>query len=209
MIKRILEKIDGISRKVDNNGWTPLHLAAYSHYSTSIAEQLLDKDREVAYIKDTKVRTPLHIAADRGKNGIMNVIVKRCPDCCELVDNRGWNVLHFAIKGWMSHYMLESFMDIIKENRSLSNLLNEKNAEGDAPLHFYFKYYNSTSSQSAKSFISHPQVDKNAFNKQNLNALEIASTVRHLSYKQVTHHFIWINFEKLDANCFIFPFCGY
>jgi ankyrin repeat protein len=138
MIERILEKIDGISRKVDNKGWTPLHLAAYFNHG-GIAKQLLDKDREVAYMKDTEGRTPLHIAAHLGYYWTMKVIIERCPDCCELVDNRGWNVLHFAIKGRGSHWCLETIMEIIKEKRSLSNLLNEKNAEGDAPLHFYFK----------------------------------------------------------------------
>jgi ankyrin repeat protein len=58
----------------------------------------LDKDRDVAYMKDTKGRTTLHIAAQRGNDDTVSLIVSRCPDCCELVDNRGWNVLHFAIK---------------------------------------------------------------------------------------------------------------
>ena len=207
MVRRILEKIEGISREVDNNGWTPLHLVAYLGYG-GIAAQLLDKDREVAYMKDIKGRTPLHIAAHRGNDDIMNTIVEMCPDCCELVDNRGWNVLHFALKGPNPNWSLERFMDIIKENRSLSNLLNEKNGEGDAPLHFYLKN-TSLQLQLYNSFISHPRVDKKAFNKQNLNAREIASTIKHSDAIEVTHHFIWLNFEKLDANCFIFPFCGY
>ncbi|KAE8022596.1 hypothetical protein FH972_008384 [Carpinus fangiana] len=179
MIERILEKIDGISRKVDNNGWTPLHLAAYINHGI-ISKQLLDKDREVAYMKDTKGMTPLHIATHRGNDVIMKVIVEMCPDCCELVDNRGWNVLHFAIKGLLPNYMLERIMEIIKEKRSFSNLLNEKNAEGDAPLHFYSKNKN-TSLELPNNFISHPRLNKMAFNKQNLNAREIASTVKHSS----------------------------
>ena len=190
MIERILEKIEGISRKVDNKGWTPFHLAAYFNYG-NIAKQLLDKDREVAYMKDTEGRTPLHIAAHQGYCvDAMKVIVKRCPDCCELVDNRGWNVLHFAIKGG-DFWCLERIMKIIEEKRSLSNLLNEKNAEGDAPLHLYLK-----NTSRLKSFISDPRVDKKAFNKQNLNALEIASTVSEQSKKKVTHHFIMLYFEE-------------
>jgi ankyrin repeat protein len=124
-------------------------------------KQLLDKDREVAYMKDTEGQTPLHIAARSGNVKAMKVIVERCPDCCELVDNRGWNVLHFAIK--RESYFLEEIMDMIIENWSFSNLLNEKNADGDTPLHFY-----STSSESVKlkKFVSHPRVDKMAFNKE-------------------------------------------
>ncbi|KAE8022595.1 hypothetical protein FH972_008383 [Carpinus fangiana] len=188
MVRRIMEKIEGISRKVDNNGWTPLHLAAYFHYSSSIAKQLLDKDREVAYMKDTKGRTPLHIAAHRGNNHTMKIIVERCPDCCELVDNRGWNVLHFALKGG-DFWCLERIMKIIEENRSLSNLLNEKNAEGDAPLHFYFK---NTSLELPNNFISHPRLDKMAFNKQNLNVGDIISTVKHSS-KEISEISVELN----------------
>jgi hypothetical protein len=43
MTARLLEKFDGISRKVDNNGWTPLHLAAHVPYSSSRIKQLLIK----------------------------------------------------------------------------------------------------------------------------------------------------------------------
>ncbi|KAE8010315.1 hypothetical protein FH972_006697 [Carpinus fangiana] len=170
MTTRLPEKIDGISRKVDSNGWTPLHLAVCVPFSSSKIKWLLAKDREVAYMKDTEGQTPLHIAARSGNVQAMKVIIKRCPDCCELVDNRGWNVLHFAIK--REGYFLEKIMDIIIENWSFSNLLNEKNADGDTPLHFC-----STSSESVKlkKFVRHPRVDKMAFNKQHLNALQIAS----------------------------------
>jgi hypothetical protein len=49
-------------------------------------------------MKDTKEMTALHIATQRGNENIVSLIVSRCPDCYELVDNRGWNVLHFTIK---------------------------------------------------------------------------------------------------------------
>ncbi len=73
---------------------------------------MLDKDRDVAYMKDTKGRTALHIAAQRGNDNIVSLIVSRCPDCCELVDNRGWNVLHFGIKG-APHFRLEGIIEIL------------------------------------------------------------------------------------------------
>ncbi|RVW58923.1 Ankyrin-1 [Vitis vinifera] len=56
-----------LTKEVDENGWSPLHCAAYLGY-TKIAEQLLDKssDKSVTYlaIKDTK-KTALHFAANR------------------------------------------------------------------------------------------------------------------------------------------------
>jgi ankyrin repeat protein len=91
---------------------------------------LLDKDRDVAYMKDKEGRTALHIAAQEGNGHIVSLIVSRCPDCCELVDNRGWNVLHFAFKGNF-YFGLERIIEIILKNSSLSNVLNEKNKDGD------------------------------------------------------------------------------
>ena len=65
---------------MDNNGWTPLHLVGYFN-SKNRAEQLLVKDREVAYMKYIEGRTPLHIAAHCGNVGAMEKIIERCPDC--------------------------------------------------------------------------------------------------------------------------------
>jgi ankyrin repeat protein len=174
--------LKGISRIADNDGWTSLHFAAYFH-CYSVIEMLLDKDRDVAYMKDKEGRTALHIAAQCNNGDIVSLIVSRCPDCCELVDNRGWNVLHFAFKG--KNY-LESTIKIIIENSSLDNLLNEKNADGDTPLHFY-----SNSLSPAKDFVAHSRVDKKAFNKKNLSAWDIAKANSGIfSEVKVTHNFI-------------------
>ncbi|XP_062171371.1 protein ACCELERATED CELL DEATH 6-like [Alnus glutinosa] len=171
--RRILDKIEGISRIVNKDDyWTPLHFAAYFtnyqiNYST-VARMLLDKDREVAYKKDKEGRTALHIAAQEGNVHMVSLIVSRCPDCCELVDKRGWNVLHFAFEGKYPS-LLEYTIEVILRNSSLSNLLNEKNADGDTPLHFYSNFEGL-----AKNFIGHPRVDKMAFNQKNLSAWNIA-----------------------------------
>jgi hypothetical protein len=147
MTTRILKQVEGISRKVDDEDWTPLHLAAYLGHS-ALATLLLKDDKYVAYMKDKNGRTALHIAIQQGKDDIEKTIVSSCPDCCELVDNKGWNVLHFAIifHAHGSHLSpaeknthLERIIEIIRENSCLDNLLNEKNADGDAPLHYYLK----------------------------------------------------------------------
>nr|POF15646.1 ankyrin repeat-containing protein itn1 [Quercus suber] len=83
----------------------------------------------MAYKKDTKDMTALHIAADRGHVKIVNEILKYCPDCSELVDKRGWNALHFAVNS--SH---KDVVNVILNRSSLSNLLNEKDESGNTPL---------------------------------------------------------------------------
>uniref|UniRef100_A0A6N2LYH2 Uncharacterized protein n=1 Tax=Salix viminalis TaxID=40686 RepID=A0A6N2LYH2_SALVM len=90
-IKKILEKEKELTRTTDENGWTPLHYAAY-FYDLSSANKLLKRDVSVTYIAEKEMqRTALHIAAIRGNVDVMKVIVSSCPACCDLVDNRGWN----------------------------------------------------------------------------------------------------------------------
>jgi hypothetical protein len=64
--------------------------------------------------------------------------------------------------------------------------LNEKNADGDEPLHYYLK-----KGLSAENFFGHPRLDKMAFNKKNLTVFERASSLFEcFGTKEGTHNFI-------------------
>ncbi|KAJ0101045.1 hypothetical protein Patl1_05789 [Pistacia atlantica] len=62
---------------------TTLHAAVMRH---DLAAYIVDKDRKM---------TALHLAAGQGHANIMEAIIFQCLDCCELVDEMGWNFLHF------------------------------------------------------------------------------------------------------------------
>ena len=187
MIPKILEKIpqeekSAFIKKVDKQRWTPLHCAAYfgSSYSATV---LLKVDRSIAYMKDAKGMTALHIAAHQGHLWVMKNILEYCPDCCELVDERGWNALHFVVNSssnWANYGAKQ-----ILENSSMSNLLNEKDACGNTPLHHHSK-----SLHYIKEVMCDDRIDKMAFNKQNLNAYDVALTNEELSNKKVKENFI-------------------
>ncbi|KAG6668716.1 hypothetical protein I3843_01G183200, partial [Carya illinoinensis] len=173
----LIQRIEGISKEADQKGWTPLHLAA--HYNKIKSTMLLlEYDRDVAYMKDKDGRTALHIAAHRGHHMVMEKIISSCPDCCELVDKRGWNVLHFAA----DDPILDDF-EAILENRSLGNLLNQKDTDGNTPLHYLLR----RSSCGKDNLFFDPRVDKMAFNNENLHAWEIALTVTDVSIQKVTY----------------------
>ncbi|XP_018825084.1 ankyrin repeat-containing protein At5g02620-like [Juglans regia] len=191
---KILKKIGGaITKKADQEGWTPLHLAAYLDQSNS-TELLLGHDSQVAYMKNKEGRTPVHIAAHRANERLMKMIIDRCPDCCELVDNRGWNALHFAVEANRP----DSVVGLILENSSFSNLLNEKDDEGNTPLHhqysLYFKY-------AKKNLMDHPRVDKMAFNKNNHNAYQVTLTSDKLSTKEKMK--IWLKSRRHSRRVFV------
>ncbi|KAK9997395.1 hypothetical protein SO802_022081 [Lithocarpus litseifolius] len=183
MVETILQRIapqepSAFIKQVDKQGWTPLHCAAYfgSNYST---KELLKVDPSIAYMQDAKGMTALHIAAHKGHVDIMEDLLYYCPDCCELVDKRGWNALHFAVNTSNS-YGFESYkLKDILNTSSLSNLLNEKDACGNTPLHHHSK-----SLHYIEDLMCHKGVDKMAFNNQNLNVYDLALTSEELSDKK-------------------------
>ncbi|KAJ0018920.1 hypothetical protein Pint_10339 [Pistacia integerrima] len=90
VVTKILETCKSASHE-GTDGKTALHAAVLSGD--------LEFDRSSAY-KEEKQRnmTALHMAASQGHENIMEAIISCCPECCEMVDDRGWNFLHFAMK---------------------------------------------------------------------------------------------------------------
>ncbi|XP_068312585.1 ankyrin repeat-containing protein At5g02620-like [Pyrus communis] len=163
MARKLLDANWALTKEVDEQGWTALHYAA-DIGDASIVKQLLQFDKSSAYISDKEgKKTALHVAAGGGHAKVMKELLSNCPDCFELVDNRGWNVLHFAVES-----NSDDAVKLVLENSLLSNLINEKDAEGNTPLH-----YAAASLSCISSFIHHPKVDFMAYNKQNLSALDI------------------------------------
>ncbi|KAI9377750.1 hypothetical protein POPTR_019G107700v4 [Populus trichocarpa] len=129
--RKLLEKEKKLTKTTDENGWSPLHYAAYYLWSTRMVEVLLECDASAAYIAETeKKRTALHIAAIRGLADVMKEIVSRCPACCELVDNRGWNALHYAVAS-KDRKVFEECLRIPE----LARLQTEKDDKGNTPFH--------------------------------------------------------------------------
>ncbi|KAG5224861.1 ankyrin repeat-containing protein [Salix suchowensis] len=130
--RKILAKEKKLTKTTDENGWSPLHYAAYFSRWSAV-NLLLECDASVAYIAETteKKRTALHIAAIQGDVVIMEEIVSRCPDCCDLVDNRGWNALHYAVASQRSY----AFKECLRRVPELERLKTEKDDKGNTPFH--------------------------------------------------------------------------
>ncbi|KAJ9162546.1 hypothetical protein P3X46_022310 [Hevea brasiliensis] len=136
IIDKLLDKWSSLAKDTDEEGWIPLHYAAYKH-RTKVVTKLLERDESSAYVADKYwKRTALHIAACRGYTNTMEEIISKCPNCCELTDIRGWNVLHYAV--------ISKKNEIIKavlKHSSLFYLLDEKDVKGNTPVHLYRTYH--------------------------------------------------------------------
>ncbi|GAY63531.1 hypothetical protein CUMW_226350 [Citrus unshiu] len=90
VIKLLLEKKKILTRERDLHGWTSLHHAAYL---------------------DDRGMTALHLAASQGHERVVRRIIRHCPESYSIVDNRGWNALHFAmvsLRGGVLKSLLEN-----------------------------------------------------------------------------------------------------
>ncbi|KAF9661804.1 hypothetical protein SADUNF_Sadunf19G0107000 [Salix dunnii] len=132
-MRKILKREKKLTKTTDENGWTPLHYAAYfSHWpDISAVKALLECNVSAAYIAEKeKKRTTLHIAAIQGHVHIMEEIVSSCPACCDLVDNRGWNALHYVVANQSSN-AFEKCLGIPE----LERLKTEKDDKGNTHFH--------------------------------------------------------------------------
>ncbi|XP_047179419.1 ankyrin repeat-containing protein At5g02620-like [Vigna umbellata] len=116
-------------KHADKKGRNPLHYAVKKRNKV-LTEFLLERNMSIAYMQDNEGMTALHIAAADGSWQIIETILKRCPDCSELVDKNGKNFLHYAVNKGRLFTVIR-----ITRNQSMVHLFNEKDVDGNTPLH--------------------------------------------------------------------------
>jgi ankyrin repeat protein len=122
--------------RADSSGRTPLHFAIL-HGHLDVVELFLDGHTSVdqARIPDGHGSFPVHAAAMAGSTRILDVLVKKCPDYYELVDDQGRNFLHCAVE-----HNQDRVVQHICQNDAFATLLNATDYEGNTPLHLAVKY---------------------------------------------------------------------
>ncbi|KAH7851645.1 hypothetical protein Vadar_014664 [Vaccinium darrowii] len=134
VLNKLLDWKQELIKDPDAYGWTPLHSAA-RYGNVKAVKKLLEKDKSVAYVaaNGDEGNTALHIAAAVGEVNVMAGILSYCPDCWEMVNSKGQNILHIA-----AYYERDQTANfILKTKRPWMNhlLINQKDNEGNTPLH--------------------------------------------------------------------------
>ncbi|KAL7177780.1 hypothetical protein ACSBR2_031026 [Camellia fascicularis] len=189
-MKILLEWKQDLIKEADEYGWTPLHYAARCSNVEGVG-QLLNRDKSAAYIttadKDDE-KTALHIAAAEGCEGVMEEILLHCPDCWEMVNGKGQNVLHVAMDGEK-----KGAIEFIKENPWSSHLKKQKDIEGNTPLHLLYLYGFSVQLQDSTKEWCNREYEW-AFNNENISPDDIQWSNHKVKICQpccTWHVFLW------------------
>ncbi|XP_074269810.1 protein ACCELERATED CELL DEATH 6-like [Silene latifolia] len=138
IVERILniETSSLLIRVKNDQGQTPLHSCAARNVNEQlmILTALLDHDEEynsAVYVKDNDGRTALHIATLNLNFNGAQMLIGSYPDCIEMVDNKGWNLVHFAANSGC----IAIIEHLLREVPKCDRLINEKDNDGNTPLH--------------------------------------------------------------------------
>ena len=86
------------ARKLDSNGWSPMHLALEKR-NTEMVRQLLQVNSELVHIKGKKCVPPLHYAAKREEHlDLLAKFLRACPDSIANIMVQNDTALHIALK---------------------------------------------------------------------------------------------------------------
>ncbi|KAJ4813747.1 Ankyrin repeat family protein-like [Rhynchospora pubera] len=126
----------------DASGSTPLHYAA-SNGDITVVRNILNKAPLTVYIRDQEGSSPLHAAARMHHYSVISSIIDHCPDSFELRNNQGQNFLHIVAQhvGTETHNRhglknLNLIIKLVSQRPDLKRLVNERDNEGNTPLHF-------------------------------------------------------------------------
>ncbi|KAG6739608.1 hypothetical protein POTOM_057210 [Populus tomentosa] len=161
---RTLE-LASLLRMKNNKGNTPLHDAVIKG-CREVACFLLYEDLEVSYHKNKEDKSPLYLAVESCDEEMIASFIEAMPEGnlgfepMDFLNEKGQNILHVAAgSGQMK------IVDEILRNRDLEALVNEKDYDGNTPLHLAAMYCRS---EIVRALVSDMRVDKRIVNNEKL-----------------------------------------
>lgn len=148
-----------------NQGRNPLHFAAFVGYLAGV-HFLLKNMCTLAYQRDKHGFFPIHIASSQGHTHVIQEMLTYCPDSRDLLTLQGHNILHVMAKNGKT----KAFRGMLKM-AELEKLENEKDEEGNTPLHIATLY---GYPKIVSTLTWDPRVKLELENNDGLTALDIA-----------------------------------
>lgn len=182
----------------DEKEWTPLRYAV-EHNSSLATAELLNADYTIGYqliMKEDGMSTSaIHIAAGHGYCETMEVLIYKCLGCSEFIDDKGRNILHIAVEN-----MKTKVIEFIFQDESLTNLINQKDSDGNTPIHLLV-----TSDFELMARLMDSRVDINILNNQHYTPLDKTSSkedkerLLKVHFFLLTSHYLLIRMSKFST----------
>ncbi|XP_017984275.1 PREDICTED: ankyrin repeat-containing protein At5g02620 [Theobroma cacao] len=162
------------ARKLNQGGFSPLHLALQCPEIEMVVDYLLSIDKDLVRVKGREGYTPLHHAAREGNVPLLSKFLEYCPNCILDLTIRKETALHIAAQ----YNNLEAFEAIIDwiqrtdkfhdfEKRSALNLQDN---DGITVLHIAVS---NNQREMIKRLTESKKVDRNMVNQSGFIALVV------------------------------------
>ncbi|KAG5545351.1 hypothetical protein RHGRI_017726 [Rhododendron griersonianum] len=130
VLKMLWEKDQSsFNLRCDEEGRNALHFSASLGFLEGV-KFLLSNICAAAYQRDIYGLFPIHTASSEGHVDIIQGMLQHCPDSRELLTLQGQNIFHVAAKSGN-----DKAVSSMLKMPELEKLLNEKDDEGNTPLH--------------------------------------------------------------------------
>uniref|UniRef100_A0A803NEM1 PGG domain-containing protein n=1 Tax=Chenopodium quinoa TaxID=63459 RepID=A0A803NEM1_CHEQI len=153
----LVELVDQIKRS------SPLHIAS-AKGNLQIVKALLAVNPSICYTHDQDGKTPVHVAAINGQVDVLEALLNVEPQAARERTMGGESVLHLCVK----HKQLEA-LRILVETKADGELLNFDDALGNTVLHLAVA---AKQSEMVEIILAHPNIKKNAVNKNELTVVD-------------------------------------
>ncbi|KAJ6862936.1 hypothetical protein NC652_039721 [Populus alba x Populus x berolinensis] len=144
----------------DIKGENLLHLAASMGFLSG-ARLLFSRCPVAASQRNEEGNLPIHVACQKGHLEVVRELLTYWFDPMDFLNEKGQNILHVAAGSGQ-----REIVDEILRNRDLEALINEKDYDGNTPLHLAAMYCRS---EIVRALVSDMRVDKMTVNNEKLN----------------------------------------
>ncbi|KAL8245151.1 hypothetical protein R6Q59_011409 [Mikania micrantha] len=163
ILEAVAQKVPCMSLPDNNNHL--LHLAASLGFLDGV-NYLLDRFNMDVLRHDNEGFCPIHLASNNGHLQVTIELLKRYPDAREFLSKGRQNVLHVAAENGKVNIVQH-----ILKTEWAEFLLNEKDKDGNTPLHLATKNWHP---KVVSALTWAPRVDLKQVNHEGLTALEVA-----------------------------------
>ncbi|KAL7214551.1 hypothetical protein ACSBR1_026875 [Camellia fascicularis] len=116
----------------NQEGYSPMHFSSEDGL-VPVVKALAELTVGLCHVRDNNSRTPLHVAALKGREEVVRTLVMACPESLKRMTSLQETALHLALKQ-KQYAAFEVLMKEIEKHKQ-EELLNWKDHEGNTLLH--------------------------------------------------------------------------